>query len=136
MAICQKCDGVKPICGSCTRNPRPDPCEYTDELANSRTRALEEEVSRLKSRIWELEHPGETRADGLRSSEVLLHDPYHPAASPSLLGQPQISPSSRGTPPIPPIPIKHQRSSSDPTDSPRSRGASPAQFTQVSFRIL
>lgn len=134
-----KCDGVKPVCGSCVRNPRPDPCEYTDDLANSRTRALEEEVAQLKSLIWELKHPGQRQHEGSSSSEVLLHDPYHPLSSPSSLllapehfHQESTTSSSQGTPPIVAPQIGQQRSRSDADSSPRSRGGSPAQLPSQS----
>ncbi|KAF7342302.1 Zn(2)-C6 fungal-type domain-containing protein [Mycena venus] len=48
-----KCDGVRPVCGQCTRVPKDDPCEFTD--TSSRTMELENAVFRLQSRINELE---------------------------------------------------------------------------------
>ncbi|KAJ7339969.1 hypothetical protein DFH08DRAFT_963993 [Mycena albidolilacea] len=48
-----KCDGVRLLCGQCKRVPKDDPCEFTD--VSSRTMDLESTVSRLHSRINELE---------------------------------------------------------------------------------
>ncbi|KAJ7865417.1 hypothetical protein B0H13DRAFT_2562227, partial [Mycena leptocephala] len=47
-----KCDGVRPVCGSCVRVPKDDQCEYTDAM--SRTQRLENTVCRLKMRLSEL----------------------------------------------------------------------------------
>ncbi|TFK39826.1 hypothetical protein BDQ12DRAFT_603499 [Crucibulum laeve] len=65
-----KCDGVKPICGPCRRHPKDDECEYSDGPGRSRTKVLEDTVSRLEARLHELEHP-ETS-----TPSVTLHDPY------------------------------------------------------------
>ncbi|KAE9399609.1 hypothetical protein BT96DRAFT_858116, partial [Gymnopus androsaceus JB14] len=51
-----KCNGVRPICGSCTR--RDEECEYTGEP--SRMKELEQRVTRLKARVRELESPERT----------------------------------------------------------------------------
>ncbi|KIY46399.1 hypothetical protein FISHEDRAFT_47339 [Fistulina hepatica ATCC 64428] len=67
-----RCDAVRPICGPCSQHPKEDPCEY-DGAGRSRTRALEETVSRLEARIHELENPG------LSTPSVTL---YHPYSSP------------------------------------------------------
>ncbi|KAJ3982270.1 hypothetical protein F5890DRAFT_1530564 [Lentinula detonsa] len=64
-----RCDGARPICGPCQRTPKDDPCEYADGPGRSRTRALEETVSRLEARLREYEHPEET-------PPVALHNPY------------------------------------------------------------
>ncbi|KAJ7447226.1 hypothetical protein FB451DRAFT_782159 [Mycena latifolia] len=71
-----RCDGQRPVCGPCIS--RPEDCEYL--IGQSRTRAeiLEEDISRIEKRIYELEHP--TKA---ASSAVFLHNPYEqPNASP------------------------------------------------------
>ncbi|CAK5267156.1 unnamed protein product [Mycena citricolor] len=49
-----KCDGERPVCGPCTRVPKDDPCEFTDD-GTSRTVELENTIVRLQSRIDELE---------------------------------------------------------------------------------
>ncbi|KAF7349460.1 Zn(2)-C6 fungal-type domain-containing protein [Mycena sanguinolenta] len=64
-----KCNGVRPVCGSCTRVPKEDECEYTDTM--SRTQRLEHTVSRLQMRLKELQN-------GRVSSK--------PVGSPRLLG--------------------------------------------------
>ena len=66
----QRCDGVRPICGQCDRANRPDDCEYTDGQGSSRTQILEENISRLETRIHELENPAEA------TTSVILHQPY------------------------------------------------------------
>ncbi|KAG6856126.1 hypothetical protein H0H87_007281, partial [Tephrocybe sp. NHM501043] len=65
-----KCDGVKPVCGPCRKHPKDDDCEYADGPGRSRTKVLEDTVSRLEARLHELEHPDET------TPSVTLHDPY------------------------------------------------------------
>ncbi|EAU90494.2 hypothetical protein CC1G_00878 [Coprinopsis cinerea okayama7 len=65
-----KCDGVKPVCGPCRRHPKEDECEYSDGPGRSRTKALEDQVSRLEARLQELENPDAS------TPSVKLHDPY------------------------------------------------------------
>ncbi|KAJ3510495.1 hypothetical protein NLJ89_g4635 [Agrocybe chaxingu] len=65
-----KCDGLKPICGPCQLHPRDDECEYADGPGRSRTKVLEDTVTRLEARLLELENP-----EGSTPS-VTLHDPY------------------------------------------------------------
>ncbi|KAJ7145062.1 hypothetical protein C8R43DRAFT_1070196 [Mycena crocata] len=50
-----QCDGVRPVCGPCTRVPKDDACEFTD--GQSRTKELQATVNRLKARVKELENP-------------------------------------------------------------------------------
>ncbi|KAJ7646877.1 hypothetical protein FB45DRAFT_677487, partial [Roridomyces roridus] len=66
----QKCDGVKPVCGQCTRAPKDDDCEYQEGRSRSRTKVLEDTVARLEARLQELEHPEEN------TPSVTLYDPY------------------------------------------------------------
>ncbi|KAJ7647956.1 hypothetical protein FB45DRAFT_860984 [Roridomyces roridus] len=66
----QRCDGVKPICGPCRTNPQDDPCEYSDGPTRSRTKVLEDTVSRLEARLHELEHPNDY------TPSITLFDPY------------------------------------------------------------
>ncbi|KAJ4486679.1 hypothetical protein C8J55DRAFT_535018 [Lentinula edodes] len=70
----QRCDGTRPICGPCQRTPKDDPCEYADGPGRSRTRTLEETVSRLEARLREYEHPEET-------PPMALHNPYEHGGS-------------------------------------------------------
>ncbi|KAJ7628825.1 hypothetical protein FB45DRAFT_919326 [Roridomyces roridus] len=48
-----KCDGLRPICGPCTRGGKDDTCEFPD--TNSRTTELVNTVQDLQQRIKELE---------------------------------------------------------------------------------
>ncbi|KAJ7447213.1 hypothetical protein FB451DRAFT_782061 [Mycena latifolia] len=66
-----RCDGRRPVCGPCLRADRADDCEYTDNQSRSRAEILEEDISRIESRIYELEHPAEATG-----SNVFLHQPY------------------------------------------------------------
>ncbi|KAF8967602.1 hypothetical protein BDZ97DRAFT_1978162 [Flammula alnicola] len=66
-----KCDGERPICGPCQAHPRDDECEYADGPGRSRTKVLEDTVSRLEARLLELENPESS------TPSVTLHDPYH-----------------------------------------------------------
>ncbi|KAK0469357.1 Zn(2)-Cys(6) binuclear cluster domain-containing protein [Desarmillaria tabescens] len=49
-----KCDGVKPICGTCASVPALRDCEYSDS-GTTRTQLLEEQIAIFESRIRELE---------------------------------------------------------------------------------
>ncbi|KIL57959.1 hypothetical protein M378DRAFT_15912 [Amanita muscaria Koide BX008] len=96
-----KCDGAKPTCGPCRKHPKEDDCEYSDGPTRSITQILEETVSRLEARLYELEHPKET------TPSVTLHDPYGrlheadlQAYSPPLLS---FSDSGSGMSPFSPI---------------------------------
>ncbi|KAF8817386.1 hypothetical protein BYT27DRAFT_7237315 [Phlegmacium glaucopus] len=66
-----KCDGNKPVCGPCEVHPRDDECEYADGPGRSRTKVLEDTVSRLEARLLELEKPESS------TPSVMLHDPYY-----------------------------------------------------------
>lgn len=65
-----KCDGIRPVCGPCSRANRPDDCEYTDGQNRTRTQMLEDTIAQLETRIHELEHPNSA------PSSVMLHDPH------------------------------------------------------------
>ncbi|KAJ7242559.1 hypothetical protein B0H12DRAFT_846934 [Mycena haematopus] len=65
-----RCDGQRPVCGPCLRASREDDCEYTDNLGRSRAQMLEEDIARVQTRIYQLEHPE------AGSSSVPLHEPY------------------------------------------------------------
>ncbi|KZT10443.1 uncharacterized protein LAESUDRAFT_425502 [Laetiporus sulphureus 93-53] len=75
----QKCDGARPICGPCIRSNRESDCEYTDGPTPSPTQVLEDNISRLEARIYELEHPE------MVTPSVTLYDPRSapPVAGPS-----------------------------------------------------
>ncbi|KAJ7696731.1 hypothetical protein B0H17DRAFT_929059, partial [Mycena rosella] len=59
------------VCGQCLRGRRTDDCEYMDKHTRSRAEMLEEDISRIESRIYELEHPAEATGES-----VLLHHLY------------------------------------------------------------
>ncbi|KAF8191641.1 hypothetical protein K438DRAFT_898861 [Mycena galopus ATCC 62051] len=67
-----RCDGARPICGQCERSNRPDDCEYTNGQKRAMAEILQESISRVESRIYELEHPQEPKVN------VPLHRPYQP----------------------------------------------------------
>ncbi|TDL17185.1 hypothetical protein BD410DRAFT_901603 [Rickenella mellea] len=58
-----KCDGAKPTCRSCRMAGRLQGCEYTDR-GPAMTQFLEDEVSKLETRINELENPGHNLPHG------------------------------------------------------------------------
>lgn len=62
----QRCDGVRPICGQCTRAEETE-CEYTD-AGPTPSQLLERNVANLEARIRELE--------GRTSDTITLHDPH------------------------------------------------------------
>lgn len=66
----QRCDGVRPICGSCRRKPKADACDWDNSQSKSKVATLEETIETLKARIFELEHPE------LVTPSVTLHYPY------------------------------------------------------------
>lgn len=71
------------------RSNRSFDCEYTDAQGRSRTQLLEENISRLESRIRELENP-ETG-----TPNVVLHNPYSSLNAPTLVPALEI-PSHEG----------------------------------------
>ncbi|KAJ7455941.1 hypothetical protein B0H11DRAFT_1925889 [Mycena galericulata] len=71
----------RPVCGQCLSTYRRDDCEYPDKQGRSRAEILEEDISRVQYRIYQLEHPQEAH------SSVQLHHPYrqiNPAQMPGL----------------------------------------------------
>ncbi|KAF7302804.1 hypothetical protein MKEN_01242200 [Mycena kentingensis (nom. inval.)] len=66
-----KCDGRRPVCGQCSRGAREEDCEYTDNYARARAEVLEEDISRVQHRIYQLEHP-----EAAASTGVSLLQPY------------------------------------------------------------
>ncbi|KAJ7647933.1 hypothetical protein FB45DRAFT_1020142 [Roridomyces roridus] len=89
-----KCDGMKPVCGPCRKSPKDDECEYSDGPTRSRTKALEDTVSRLEARLHELENPDDY------TPSVKLFDPYSQFNSPPQQPQPQLT-VSISPPPLP-----------------------------------
>ncbi|KAF7368310.1 Zn(2)-C6 fungal-type domain-containing protein [Mycena venus] len=67
----QRCDGRRPVCGPCSRRSHPEECEYVTNNGRSREQILEEEMRRIESRIYELEHPAQAAG-----ASVALHHPY------------------------------------------------------------
>ncbi|KAF4593556.1 hypothetical protein EYR40_008343 [Pleurotus pulmonarius] len=71
-----KCDGIKPICGACSRSLGSfSDCEYV-ESGHSQTQIMEESIALIESRIRELESPDAS------NHSVTLQNPY-PFAGPS-----------------------------------------------------
>ncbi|KAH8993400.1 hypothetical protein EDB92DRAFT_399742 [Lactarius akahatsu] len=107
-----KCDGVRPVCGPCSRANRPDDCEYTDGQGRTRTQMLEDTIAQLEARIEELENPSSN------PGSVMLHDPrsafFQTKQSP-LLGPSQPSTSV--------LLSRAELSPSSPSSSPPRRGA-------------
>jgi hypothetical protein len=65
----QKCDGVRPVCGSCQRKPKANKCDWDNYQNRSRVAILLETIKSLEARIFELEHPELV-------APVTLHYPY------------------------------------------------------------
>ncbi|KAJ6472304.1 hypothetical protein C8R47DRAFT_725896 [Mycena vitilis] len=74
-----RCDGAKPICGQCERGRRREDCEYTQGQGRARVEILQESISRVESRIYELEHPQE-----IQQPEVQLRQPYQAGSYPTV----------------------------------------------------
>lgn len=66
----QRCDGARPICGQCSRANRSEDCQYSDSQGRTKMEILEENISRVETRIRELENPQE------QGPSVVLSDPY------------------------------------------------------------
>ncbi|KAJ7186479.1 hypothetical protein C8R46DRAFT_880094 [Mycena filopes] len=77
-----KCDGVHPICGQCARAGRPEDCEYINGQRRARVEILQESISQVESRIYELENPHKKRP------AVFLRQPYEPGTSRTSSPQP------------------------------------------------
>ncbi|KAJ7747210.1 hypothetical protein B0H14DRAFT_2269199, partial [Mycena olivaceomarginata] len=60
----------KPVCSPCERASRADECEYADSGGRSTADYLEEDISRIEHRIYELEHLEEV------GESVFLYHPY------------------------------------------------------------
>ncbi|KAF8143107.1 hypothetical protein K438DRAFT_2029784 [Mycena galopus ATCC 62051] len=71
-----KCNGARPVCSSCIRVPKDDPCEYTDTM--SRTQKLEHTVSRLQMRLKDLQNT--EMPSKYRGTQKLLSASYTPSA--------------------------------------------------------
>ncbi|KAJ7901078.1 hypothetical protein B0H14DRAFT_2330799 [Mycena olivaceomarginata] len=66
-----RCDGVHPICGQCKSARRDADCEYVHGQKRARAEMLQESISQIERRIYELEHP-----DLNHQPEVVLQQPY------------------------------------------------------------
>ncbi|KAJ7286794.1 hypothetical protein C8J57DRAFT_572171 [Mycena rebaudengoi] len=110
-----KCNGQKPICRPCRKHPKNDDCEYSDDPARSRTKALEDAVSRLEARLHELEHPE------VSTTSVMLHDPCTSTSLPQLTILPLHS-TSRW---LPSSPYHPQPQLLSPSNSPLESLSSP-----------
>ncbi|KAI0291628.1 hypothetical protein B0F90DRAFT_1671458 [Multifurca ochricompacta] len=86
-----KCDGIRPVCGPCSRANRSEDCEYTDGQSRTRTQILEDTIAQLEARIQELEHPNSA------PPSVILRDPH------STFYQAQPSPIPGPSHPSPPV---------------------------------
>ncbi|KAF7312833.1 hypothetical protein MKEN_00967000 [Mycena kentingensis (nom. inval.)] len=107
-----KCDGAKPVCGPCLRHPKDDDCEYNDGPNRSRTKALEDTVSRLEARLHELENPDAS------APSVTLYDPYTPYPPPPPPGRLSI-----------PSQFRHQHRTSQHSPEPHLAPLSPPSTT-------
>ncbi|KAJ6507483.1 Zn(2)-Cys(6) binuclear cluster domain-containing protein [Mycena vulgaris] len=88
----RKCDGNLP-CSQCTRLDIEDDCEYTDGARRTTVATiLQEDISRLQSRINDLENSHQPKFQ----RHAPLHQPYH--ASTSKLDPACIRPTQSGIP--------------------------------------
>ncbi|KAJ7148546.1 Zn(2)-Cys(6) binuclear cluster domain-containing protein [Mycena crocata] len=69
-----RCDGAHPTCGQCERANRPEDCEYISGQNRAKVQILQESITRVESRIYELEHPQQAQTG------ILLHQPYQASA--------------------------------------------------------
>ncbi|KAJ7901092.1 hypothetical protein B0H14DRAFT_2670628 [Mycena olivaceomarginata] len=66
-----RCDGVHPICGQCKSARRDTDCEYVHGQKRARAEMLQESISQIERRIYELEHPDLNHQPG-----IVLQQPY------------------------------------------------------------
>ncbi|KDQ17337.1 hypothetical protein BOTBODRAFT_64333 [Botryobasidium botryosum FD-172 SS1] len=96
-----RCDGVRPICGPCTRLARHVPCTFPTYHVKARTEILEDKIRSLEEQIARLQTASSPSPDPQPSSpagpDVLHASPQSPAAIP-LDGLPQTL-----APPVPAI---------------------------------
>ncbi|KAG6896393.1 hypothetical protein C0992_008602 [Termitomyces sp. T32_za158] len=111
-----KCDGAKPLCGPCQKHPKDDDCEYADGPGKSRTKVLEDTVSRLEARLRDLEHPEES------TPSVALHDPYSLYPGSLLQQKPLSTPEARSVDSSSPFSLASSSSSLPPTLPWRTSG--------------
>ena len=101
-SLCQKCDGLRPVCQQCTKMKRPDECQYDDSKRKSRTQMLREKLSALEERVRELESESGSSNHG---------------GSPSSLNSLQVSNEEAGDDRDPGSSIAHSRRASAVTAS-------------------
>ncbi|PBL03137.1 hypothetical protein ARMGADRAFT_1069693 [Armillaria gallica] len=94
----QKCDGAKPICGTCASVPALRDCEYSDS-GTTRTQLLEEQIAIFESRIRELE-----ASPPNLNAAIRLTQPYSTAGSSIMGSRRQASGSASNVPPNPASP--------------------------------
>ncbi|KAK0451508.1 hypothetical protein EV421DRAFT_1731349 [Armillaria borealis] len=87
-----KCDGAKPICGTCASVPALRDCEYSDS-GTTRTQLLEEQIAIFESRIRELE-----ASPPNLNAAIRLTQPYSMAGSSIMGSQRQASGSASNVP--------------------------------------
>ncbi|KAJ7157317.1 hypothetical protein C8R46DRAFT_423643 [Mycena filopes] len=105
-----KCDARRPVCGPCEVSSRADDCEYTDNQNRSRADILEEDISRVQDRIYELEHPVEAAG-----AAVFLYHPYRqPRRRLQMPSFSQVLTSSASPSPEPPSTVDAWWDSPDP----------------------
>ncbi|KAK0484960.1 hypothetical protein IW261DRAFT_1669424 [Armillaria novae-zelandiae] len=90
-----KCDGAKPICGTCASVPALRDCEYSDS-GTTRTQLLEEQIAIFESRIRELE-----ASPPNLNAAIRLTQPYSMAGSSIIGSQRQASGSASNVQPNP-----------------------------------
>lgn len=79
----QKCDGNQPTCNQCVRFDRAAECQFVEGPSPSTARVLEQHISRLQSRIHELEQDD--------PNLVRLRDPYENFAAASSSGRNSVA---------------------------------------------
>ncbi|KAJ6589329.1 hypothetical protein B0H19DRAFT_921557 [Mycena capillaripes] len=77
-----RCDGAKPVCGQCERALRNEDCEYTHGQKRARAEVLQESISRVESRIYELEHPHENPQPAVQLQQPYQSGSGRPSSSP------------------------------------------------------
>ena len=70
----------RPVCGPCEHAGRGDDCEYADAQGRSRTQTLLDTISRLETRVQELESPSTV------GPNVPLFEPRQGSPGPTLTG--------------------------------------------------
>ncbi|KAH8823163.1 hypothetical protein DL96DRAFT_264672 [Flagelloscypha sp. PMI_526] len=71
-----RCDGMRPSCNQCVRNPGQSPCEYEAGLRPNHQKMLEDKIAALEAQVFDLEQRNLSTAS---NQSNVLFSPAHPS---------------------------------------------------------